>query len=170
MSDQGEFNRGYYGGQKDNDASRAGANAAFWDKQAEERREASRRAAEPLRSSAPLPAPEIIGPSGTGTQTGSTRGPATLFGAVKGGAMAGVALLLLVVYSGGATWTAAQVLTSGMSWALAGALAGCAFYVGVVVLGVALRMAGWLLVAGIALHLIGAIDLFAVIARLIRTL
>lgn len=170
MSDQGEFNRGYYGGQRDNDLSREGANTAFWDKQAEERREASRRAAESSQTSAPLPAPEMIGSPSSGTHTGSPRAPASLSGAAKGGAMAGVALLLLMVFFGGASWTAPQVLASGLTWALTGALVGCAFYVGMVVLGVALRVAGWLLVAGVALHLIGAIDLFAVIGRVVRAL
>jgi hypothetical protein len=170
VSDQGEFNRGYFGGQRDNDASRAGANAALWDQQAQERREASRRAAEPPQSSQPLLAPEMIGTLSAGTHAGSAGAPATLFGAVKGGALVGVALFLLVVFFGGAPWAAPQVLASGLTWVLVGALAGGAIYVGLIVLGVALRVVGWLLVAGIALHLFGAIDLFAVIGRLIRTL
>lgn len=169
MSDQGEFNRGYFGGQKDNDISRAGANAAFWDKQAQERREASQRAAE-LPQSAPLPAPEMIGTATGDTHTGPAPAPMTLFSAVKGGAMAGVALLLLVVFFGGASWTAPQLLASGPSWALTGALAGCALYVGMVLLGIALRVAAWLLVAGIALHVMGFIDLFLVVGRIVRTL
>ena len=109
-------------------------------------------------------------PTWTTGSSGSGAGFGSMEEAAKVGAGGFFILFCLYAFIQPATWSWLQLGTGAAGAVIAGGIAGAALYIALKVLAFVLKIALALLGIGIILHLLGVLDIFVVLAPLLRML